>query len=307
MQRLVSELARQGRKLGITYSSRQPFAPPEAYVNPPDLVAALNDKASLGDLLPPEAVPERRVVEHRDLARLLAGQRFPIVLKASSRLGSGGGADVLICGAPADIGAAEAKFLRASRVVVERFYEFTASWCVHFALGPAGVRSCGVAQQVCDAAGTYQGNWCGSGFAAAQEAVDLARHAADAGWAQGYRGFLGVDVGRTAGGRHLGFDVNFRNNGSTPQVVLHDAIADAWDAPVTRLCLGVRFAGAFATMLERLSAAHARKELVPLLAFDTPSAAEGEPPHCNVIVAGGTTGAVEAILTRLSRDGFTMP
>ena len=111
MRHLVAEQVRQGRRLGISYGPRELLAPVDAHINAPDLIADLNDKATLGELLPPEAVPRRRVVDRQELARLLArGEQPPVVLKASTRLGSGGGADVLICRSGADLARAEHKF-----------------------------------------------------------------------------------------------------------------------------------------------------------------------------------------------------
>jgi hypothetical protein len=308
MRHLVAQQVRQGRRLGISYGPRELLASADAHINAPDLIADLNDKANLDELLPPEAVPRRRVVDQRELARLLArGEQLPLVLKASTRLGSGAGADVLICRSAADLATAERKFQRASRVVVEAFHDFTATWCIHFALG-ASVRFCGVAQQVCDDAGTYQGNWCSPAHAPGMAAVDLVRHAADVGWSRGYRGFLGVDVGQTINGEYLAFDINFRNNGSTPQVVLHDAVVEQWGAPVTRLCVGIRFEGGFATMIERLGTGVDRRELVPLFAFDTPPGPTAEAsPMCSLLVVGQTARAVDAKLVELGHAGFVIP
>ncbi len=308
---VIAHQVQKGRRLGITYSSRWPLAAAEAYLNHPETLSDLNDKANLGSLLPPEAVPERRIVAPGELAHTLAapGLSPPFVLKAASRLGSGGGADVLICRTQEDVQEAERKFARAERVVVEAFYDFTATWCVHFAIGADGVRFCGAAEQVCDAGGMYYGNWCGPDNIPGPEAIELGRHAALAGWSRGYRGFLGMDVGRTGAGRYVAFDLNFRNNGSTPQVVLGDAVADAWGTQVTRLGLGLRFGGPFDAMLDRLWAGHVRRELIPLLAFDTPrlEADTDPPPMCNVLLAGHTPEAVGAILADLGRAGFVLP
>jgi hypothetical protein len=62
-------------------------------------------------------------------------------------------------------------------------------------------------------------------------------------------------------------------------------------------------------MLERVWAGHVRRELIPLLAFDTPPApAEPNPsPVCNVLVAPRTSEAVTRILAQLTQDGFAMP
>ena len=77
---------------------------------------------------------------------------------------------------------------------------------------------------------------------------------------------------------------------------------------MSRLCLGVRFNGAFESMVKQLGAGVTRRELVPLLAFDTPSVTAGaEQPMCNVLVAGDTVDAVDRAVTRLAQTGFTIP
>jgi hypothetical protein len=302
----VADQVRHGRRIGITYTSRRLLAPAESYVNHPELMADLNDKANLASLLPPEAVLVRSILPRDALPAALERRRagLPFVLKASSRLGSGAGQDVLICRSPDDLEAAERRFACAERVIIETFCDFGATWCLHFAVGDGGVVYCGAAEQICDEQGVYHGNWCRPGLGPGDEAIEFGRHAAEAGRSRGYRGFVGVDVGRTEAGRCFGFDLNFRNNGSTPQVVLRDAIADAWGATCTRLCLGVDFGGTFEAMVERLWVFHLRRELLPLLAFDMAQDAIDPRPRCNFLVAGGTPEDVGATLTELRRVGF---
>ncbi|HYL29329.1 MAG TPA: hypothetical protein VEU27_05325 [Gemmatimonadales bacterium] len=309
MRALVTHQVRRGRRVGITYTSRRLLAPVDAYVNQPGMHAALNDKARLATLLPPDAVPRRRVVETADLPCVLQEGRapLPIVLKASTRLGSGAGCDVAICHSPDDLEPAFRRLAPAEHVVIEEFHEFAETWCLHFAIGDAGVVYCGGAEQVCDEGGVYQGNWCQQGAGPGQEAIEFACHAARAGWSLGYRGFLGVDVGRTREGRWLAYDLNFRVNGSTIQVLLRDSVAREWGAACTRICYGVRFRGPFAAMVERLWTFHSRRQLVPLLAFDLErvDAAERD-PICNLLATGTSREAVTAILDALGEAGFDL-
>ena len=304
---IVEGKVRSGRRIGITYTSRGLLAPAEAYVNHPALVADLNDKALLASLVPGEAVPARCVVDINELPRALRNWRgrLPLVLKASTRLGSGGGRDVVVCRCVNDVEDAYRRLARAERVVIEAFYIFTDTWCLHFGVGDGGPVYCGASEQICDDAGVYHGNWCVQGAGPAEEAIDMARHAAREGWRRGYRGFLGVDAGRTADGRWLVFDLNFRNNGSTSQVLLRHAVADECAALCTRFCPGVKFDGSFAAMLEALWRFHRRRELVPLLAFDTEQAGTAETkPVCNLLVAGATHHAVGTVLVALREAGF---
>jgi hypothetical protein len=307
LRRIVEQQVRSGRRIGVTYTSRQLFAPVEAYVNQPEMIADLNDKAALEDLLPAGAAPRRSVVDRRSLPDALRNGRgrLPLVLKASSRLGTAGGCDVVICRSPADVAAAYRFFALAERVVVEEFCEFTENWCLHLAVSDAGVSYCGASEQICDEAGRYHGNWCLQGAGPAAEAIEIARHAACVGWWRGYRGFMGVDMGRATDGRWLAFDLNFRNNGSTGQVLLRDTFASEWGASCTRICPGIKFEGSFAAMVDRLWSFHRRQELVPFLAFDTEQAGTEETkPICTVLVAGATPQAIQSVLVALREAGF---
>ncbi len=307
MCELVAREARRGRRIGVAYTSRRLLAPAESYVNDPHLHAALNDKANLARLLPPEAAPRRRIVETAELPDVLrrGRARLPLVLKASTRLGSGAGCDVAICRSPDDLAPAYQRLARAEHVVVEEFHDFAENWCLHFAIGDAGAVYLGAAEQVCDEAGVYQGNWCEQGAGPGSDAIEFARYAARTGWSLGYRGYLGVDAGRTAGGRWLAFDLNFRVNGSTVQVLLRDSVAAEWGATASRICYGLRFHGPFAAMVDRLRAFHARRALVPLLAFDLERTDPAErSPVCNVLAVGRSREAVGAVLAALGEAGF---
>ena len=304
---IIAEQVQRGRRIGITYTSRSPLAPVEAHINRPDLVAHLNDKANLASALPAEAVPERDIVEICDLARVLERRRseLPLVLKACSSLASGGGCDVVICRWPDDIEPACGKLARAERVVVETYYEFTDTWCLHFALGERGVIYCGAAEQICDERGQYHGNWCTPDESPGKLAIEIASHAAQFGWARAYRGFMGVDVGRTADRRCFAFDLNFRNNGSTIQVLLRNSIARAWGTACTRICHGISFTGSFDAMLDQLRAFHSRRELVPLLAFDTAQLGTADAkPLCNFLVAGRDVPGANATMANMRSAGF---
>lgn len=305
----VGRLAADGHQIGVTYAPRRLAAPREAYVNDPETFAFLNDKANLGELLPSGALPGREVVHPDHLAEALArrSRRLPLVLKAGTRLGTGAGRDVAICRTPADVEAARRRLARSERIVIEEYGDFATTWCLHYAASDAGITYCGATEQVCDAAGGYHGNWCERGRGPGQEAVDLGRYAAIAGWVRGYRGFLGIDVGETSDGRWLAFDPNFRVNGSTLQALLGDALAGGWGARCTRLRYGIPFDGSFEEMLDRLHAFHRHRELLPILVFDTPrlgSTDEPDAPVCGVIAVGADRGAVSGVFDRMRERGF---
>lgn len=308
----LARLAAGGRKIGAIYGARRAELPAEAHVNHPDTVAALNDKANLAELLPPDCLPTRAVVPGAGLAAALEarGGALPLVLKAASPLGSAGGLDVAICRTPDDLAPACGKLARAERVVIEEYCSFEATWCLHYAASDAGVSFVGATEQVCDAAGAYLGNWREEGSGPGGEAVELGWAAALAGWVRGYRGFVGIDAGRTPDGRWVAFDPNFRLNGSTLQALVGPTLAGAWGRPCSRMVNGVAFPGGFDRMLERLAAFHQRRELLPTLLFDGPrlGLANGDgSPACNLLVAGADRTAVGEVFRRLRDEGFRAP
>jgi hypothetical protein len=305
MRELVVEQIDHGRRIGITYSSREPLAPAEAHVNDPETIAYLNDKANLAELLPPDSFPERCVVSASEVpVAVRAFDAWPLVLKVASRLGTGAGADVVICRAPEDVEPARRALAAAERLVVEAFVEFARTWCLCFGIGAESISYHGAAEQICDQRGAYLGNWC-RGDDPGPDAIAWAWHAARAGQDRGYRGFFGVDAGLSEGGRTYLFDLNYRNNGSTPQVLLRDSIARAWGAAVTRSCFGVVFNGTYNELIDQLASFFSRREVVPLLTFDASQLEiEDSRPVCNLLVAGRDPAAVDANTAALREAGF---
>ena len=306
IRELIAGQIRCGRKIGITYPSREMWAPAAAHVNEPALISELNDKAALPELLPADTYPARRLVGIHELGEAMAACRgkLPLVLKASTPLGSGACLDVFICRCRGDLDLAHEALLRSERVVVEEYHPFIRTWCMSFGISDRGCVFLGAPEQICDEQGKYHGNWrtpAGPGV----EAVEIGTHAAWAGHARGYRGFLGVDVGRTDDGRILAFDLNFRNNGSTVQNIFHDALTAAWGISCTRVCHGISFIGTFGGMLAGIRLSYERREVVPLLTFDT--AQHGlsiTAPRCNLLIASPDPVAVEGSVGRLRSAGF---
>jgi hypothetical protein len=236
-----------------------------------------------------------------------ADAAFPVILKAATRLGTGGGMDVAICRTAEDLTPAAEKLARAERIVVERLYAFPGTWCLHFAAADAGVVYLGATEQVCDDAGEYHGNWCDAAGGPDRACVEAARSAAEMGWQRGYRGFIGIDAGRAPDGRWLVFDLNFRTNGSTGQVLLRDSLATNWGARVTRLCIGVPFEGCYAAMVDALWALNRRRKIVPLSLCDSRMLdAEDPRPVCSMLVAGASRAEVEAARADAGAAGFSL-
>jgi hypothetical protein len=309
MQELVTDQVRRRRRIAVSHTGHRLWAPEEAYVTPPSVIATLNDKANLADFLPAEAVSARRTIETTKLAGALETLQaeLPVVLKASTRLGHGGGIDVAVCRTPDDLTAAIKRMEGTERVVVEAYQEFFGTWCMAFRATSDGVRYFGSAQQVCGEDGAYYGNWCTS-VGPGASAIEFGLHAAREGWARGYRGVLGIDVGLTgAEGRPYVFDLNFRTNGSTGQVLLHEAINTGWGLSCTRACAGMRYDGSFDAMLDELYALLQGRLAVPWHAFDTTrlDMEDDQWPYASALAVGSERAEVQAMIDIMRQRGFS--
>jgi hypothetical protein len=291
----VFRLAQYGRPLLTDYRPPPDFWDRGLWLNRPELIAYLNDKANLDALAPPAAFPERFFVPHCELRQLAdRAPTLPAVLKASTEEGNGGGLDVRICRTAAEWSDAvsffETQAAHLRGLVVERFEAFTATWCALVGITDEGWSHWGSSQQVCSGDGKYGGNWKGRGFEMPEAALELVAHVADQGQRRGFRGVAGMDLGRTEDGRLLVFDLNFRLNGCTPQVVFHDAACERVGAVVSR-SRRFRFSRPLAEVVPQLRPLLEQGRLVPVSAFD----AALDP-------AKGGVSSVSTLLVGASRD-----
>ena len=296
----------KGNKIYVTYPARTPVCSDGAYRILLPVLRRLNNKANLAELLPSDAVPTRRVLSQAALRSFpdLAVTDRPFVLKASTDLGTGDGVSVIICRSAGDVRRTHTQLATADRVVVEAFHEFTVSWCVHFGIGAAEVRYLSAALQVFDDQGAYLGNWCESSMHD-DEVVSIGAHAARAGQQRGYLGFLGVDVGLTTDGRWLAHDLNFRFNGSTPQVLLLASLQDTNGTAVSRYLPWLTFDGPYPVMIQRLTDLTKRGHVVPLCSLDGRMIeAKQTGASCGVLVLGDSRGQVCSRVQALGNEGF---
>ncbi len=209
------------------------------WLSPPELQARLNNKADLGDWVPEGAQPRRRIIAAKELGSARRNVAAPVVLKAGTDLGSGGGMAVRICRTQSDVEAALPFFLEhrdsLTHLIIEDLETFEATWCANVGVFDSGCVFWGAARQICDAAGVYQGNHVGAGAAAPADAGAIALAVGEKARCAGYRGVAGMDMGLTADGRLVVFDLNFRFNACTLQLLYHDAVCERTGAKVTRV------------------------------------------------------------------------
>jgi hypothetical protein len=258
----------------------------------PSLLRYLNNKASLGDLIQPEHLPERRVVDRAHFFES-EPEALPLVLKAVSDHSSAGGSGIMICRGEADLRSARHVFARCERIVAEALLDIIRNPCLHFAVMPQGdVRYLGFADQDISSAGKYVGNSVEVDSTLPQSVVDAAGEAVRRAATIGYYGFAGVDVALTRDERTYVLDLNFRLNASTASVLLASSISKQWGAAMMRLR---KFGGQGSAeeMARRLAPFVTSGRLVPLSLFDAAEAGyAGKPPFVHALVIGDSWEAV---------------
>lgn len=264
---VVRREGRAGRRLVVQYLHAPDEIPSEAYWVPPGLLSHLNNKATLAELVPPEAVARRRILSTERL-ETLRDEEPPFVLKAVTDESHGGGLDVILCRRPADLERAPGLFEGVDRIVVEEFLPLAANLCLGFVVFPDGdVRYIGTAEQVIREDGLFQGNWLRGDLQVPDRAVAMAMAATEAAADRGYRGCAGIDVGVLESGRIVVFDLNFRVNSSTAAVLLHSSVAEQHSFRVARLA-GWKCERGFETMIREASRAMEAGHLLPLGTHD---------------------------------------
>jgi hypothetical protein len=225
-ERLADGIVEQGGKLFWPYPLREGRFSSDAHLVPLNLWQGLNSKSGLAELVPPENLAKRQVVQRR----ALSSQRFsaPVFLKAAGHIATGNGYAVRHCPEAGAWQDAIRWFLATDgfeQVVIEEALEVETCWCVNFAVWPDRVVPLGAAEQVFEAPGKQSGSVIDPSNAFPESGRALVEKIGAAAAARGFLGVAGLDIGLTKDGRLIVFDPNFRLNGCTGQVLLHDSAA----------------------------------------------------------------------------------
>lgn len=309
----LAELARGGRRFALSHPHRPGEIPDEAYCVPRDLLLRLNNKRSLGELVPEENRPHARLVPAARFAELLDGpDEEPVVIKAAVDEPTGGGTSVRICRTRGERGAALADLADVPELLVERFVPHRASFNVQVAIPARGAAAgeepapiyLGASEQVVTLEGRYRGNWVSPGDPSPEGARDLALAIAARAARQGYAGLAGFDLAADERGRLVVFDANFRLNGSTPALLLAPALARRGGAAALRYrtFLGER---GFAAAVTVLGGAVASGWLVALNGFDPARSRDpAARPWFTAVVLGADRAEVAAREAELAAAGL---
>ena len=156
------------------------------------------------------------------------------------------------------------------------------TWCLSFAVLPETSLYLGAAEQVFSAVGIQKGSRIDPLRLPSEEIVEICRAVAERARARGYLGICGFDVGTDSAGGVFVFDLNFRMNGSTPQVLMHAAAAARTGHRVSQ-SFGSALTGPLTEALARLRPYVEKGCLVPLRIFD---GALAEAPDAPSFISG---------------------
>jgi hypothetical protein len=273
-------------------------------VVPPDILSWLNNKASLGGLVPPDCLPKREILSTEELERLPVSPNRPVVIKGCTPLSTGSAGAVAFVRSEADLHAARTRLAAAEAVAVEEYLDLRRVWCLNFAtVGPA-IRYLGAGEQVAAPDGCYLGNWFGADAVPPEEAVALGHEVMAAGVARGYRGFAGFDIARATDGRLLALDLNFRVCGSTMPLLLWEATAA--HRPGSGRCVTLLSTATLEVTLGRARQALEAGWLLPGGVFDPAAAGWEEGPiEIRSVVLGADRDDIADRLDRLARLGLS--
>jgi hypothetical protein len=223
------ELARSGHKLAYIYPlSKEVFQEDDLWV-PRDLYHFLNAKRSLFGLVPEEHRAHRYIASICQLRR--EGYQKPVFLKYADASATGWGFAVRGVRLMEEFSTALDTFESmgcgpSTELVVEAYEQVETCWCASLAIADGQSECFGGAEQLFAAAARQSGSVIDPDNAFPSAAAQVCRSVAERARKMGYRGFAGIDIGRTVDGRLLIFDLNFRVNASTAQLVYHAAACD---------------------------------------------------------------------------------
>lgn len=287
----------RGAKLAFTYPP-PPMPEADAALSIPlSLYHWLNDKANLTELVDAMYVPHSRILppdSASEIPDFMPGRS--VFVKICREGVSGGGSDVHYCREGSSRTDAlewiQTRGAPLTGVRVEEALDISTCWCVNWGIGETGVRYVGAASQLFSAPAQQCGSRIDPAGAPPREVVDIARAIAERARTLGFRGVAGFDVGASPSGRVYVFDLNFRPNACTPQILVHDAaithtgalISQSWNSTID---------GALGPALDRISDFATQSTFLPTRLYEANPGC-GEKSMITGIVVGGSLDEIEA-------------
>lgn len=304
-QQLLKRFSGSGHKIVVQHVHPPAELVPEACWVSPKLLAWLNNKAQLNQLVPLRWCPDRSLVVPRQLLEY-AGT-FPAVVKAATDLSTGGCVDVRICRTHDEIKDAYRLFTDCETVVIEEFLELHRVLNVQFTISQRGViRYFGSSEQMITPDLKPAGNWLSPDSSAPADVIDAVALVATDAAQRGYTGYVGVDVGMPHDGSWRLIDLNFRLNASTTPLHLMPLLRTVTDQP----CAMYRtfgYSGNFASMLQAIESAFNRGWLLPNSFFNPELTGDNSAlPRAGALVPVESREHLQERQLQLAEKGFVL-
>lgn len=300
------ELARAGHRLIVQHRYPDDELAREAYWVDPELVSDLNDKGNLANWVPVTVLPDRQVVAAEAFAEAASRISRPVVIKAATRLSTGGGCDVLPCRDASFLGQAIEMFACSERVVIEEYLAIETNYSFHFAITHAGaIEYLGCAEQIAEYPKLhFVGCWLGEAVKPPDVLTEAVLAVVDKARRAGYYGFLGIDGACLRDGKCVIYDLNFRLNATTLPMAIYPAVARR-HAVTTCLSRYWRGTGDFTAMLNSARSAMRQGIFLPLGCMD-PSATTypDARPMMNGLVLGSSRAELLKSVASLREIGL---
>ena len=228
-------LIKEAKKFFWPYPLPQGRYPESAQIITSDLYRTLNSKANLGMMVDSEFLPQRKLLSLEELADFET--KYPVVLKAAGDAATGWGFAVHFCESRAELTKAKDWMYQQGSsvplVVVEEKIALKNCWCAGIAVSATKTECFGGAEQIFSAPGRQAGNLIDSENAFPQAARRIVAQIGEKARELGFCGIAGVDIGLAENGRFYVFDLNFRFNASSTQLLFHESAVKQSGFPVS--------------------------------------------------------------------------
>lgn len=232
----------------------------------------LNNKLNMPSLVDEDYLPARRLVdEQTNLAQLVSTLGLPLFAKAAIIGASGAGQDVAWCDNPQQLQdgcrALAERGHNLAGVFVEQAIEVERCWCLGLAITKQDSIYLGAALQLFDMPAQQIGSLVDAAVAPPATVIELARLIADRARQRGYLGLAGFDIAVDRQGKLYVFDLNFRVNSSTAQLLIHEAVEQAHGQCVSK-SWQQHSNMPFAELVKKLQPFLRQGQLIPVRLFD---------------------------------------
>ncbi len=269
---LAQGLIGSGLKLVYFYPPSPTLDANEGLLVPISLYNTINNKSCIHEFVDKKYIPKRRIIPAEEIGKLITEPPGnPVYIKAGVQGACGFGVGVEYCTDATAwrtaITAYQSRQSELSSLVIEEAIDVATCWCLGVSIMEDHCQYLGGSIQLFNKPGKQSGNRIDPNFAIPDEAVRLALSIANIAHQRGYRGIAGFDIGVNRSNRLFVFDLNFRLNGSTAQLLIHDAASMRIGAQVSQ-SFRILSDNPLNTILERLLPFARSGVIVPTRFFD---------------------------------------